>query len=104
MYLWLKALHIVAVIAWMAGMLYLPRLFVYHAAAEARLRAVGNLQDDGAAAAQFHHRPAMMVTWSLGMYWCCEANGFGSPAGFTPNLSRCSPMTVLHGLFARLGK
>ena len=30
MYLWLKALHVVAVIAWMAGMLYLPRLFVYH--------------------------------------------------------------------------
>ena len=30
-YLWLKALHIIAVIAWMAGMLYLPRLFVYHA-------------------------------------------------------------------------
>ena len=31
LYLWLKALHIVAVVAWMAGMLYLPRLFVYHA-------------------------------------------------------------------------
>jgi putative membrane protein len=31
LYLWLKALHIIAVIAWMAGMLYLPRLFVYHA-------------------------------------------------------------------------
>ena len=30
LYLWLKALHIIAVIAWMAGMLYLPRLFVYH--------------------------------------------------------------------------
>jgi putative membrane protein len=29
-YLWLKALHIVSVIAWMAGLLYLPRLFVYH--------------------------------------------------------------------------
>ncbi len=29
-YFWLKALHIIAVIAWMAGMLYLPRLFVYH--------------------------------------------------------------------------
>lgn len=29
-YLWLKALHIIVVIAWMAGMLYLPRLFVYH--------------------------------------------------------------------------
>jgi putative membrane protein len=32
-YPWLKALHIVAVIAWMAGLLYLPRLYVYHAAA-----------------------------------------------------------------------
>ncbi|MHA1536894.1 MAG: protoporphyrinogen oxidase HemJ [Alphaproteobacteria bacterium] len=30
-YLWTKALHIISVIAWMAGMLYLPRLFVYHA-------------------------------------------------------------------------
>jgi len=32
--LWLKALHIISVIAWMAGMLYLPRLFVYHAGAK----------------------------------------------------------------------
>ena len=34
-YLWIKALHIISVIAWMAGLLYLPRLFVYHAEAEA---------------------------------------------------------------------
>ena len=33
-YLWIKALHIISVIAWMAGMLYLPRLFVYHCDAE----------------------------------------------------------------------
>jgi protoporphyrinogen IX oxidase len=32
-YLWLKAFHIVAVVAWMAGLLYLPRLFAYHAEA-----------------------------------------------------------------------
>ena len=32
-YLWVKAVHVIAIIAWMAGMLYLPRLFVYHAAA-----------------------------------------------------------------------
>jgi putative membrane protein len=31
MYLWIKALHVIAVIAWMAALLYLPRLFVYHA-------------------------------------------------------------------------
>jgi putative membrane protein len=30
MYLWIKALHVIAVISWMAGLLYLPRLFVYH--------------------------------------------------------------------------
>ena len=33
-YLWIKALHIISVIAWMAGMLYLPRLYVYHADVE----------------------------------------------------------------------
>ena len=33
LYLWTKALHIISVIAWMAGMLYLPRLFVYHSSA-----------------------------------------------------------------------
>ena len=33
-YVWLKALHFIAVVAWMAGLLYLPRLFVYHCAAE----------------------------------------------------------------------
>src|SRR3954464_3111459 len=35
MYEWVKALHVIAVIAWMAGMLYLPRLFVYHCEAAA---------------------------------------------------------------------
>lgn len=34
LYVWVKAFHIVAVIAWMAGLLYLPRLFVYHCKAE----------------------------------------------------------------------
>jgi putative membrane protein len=34
LYPWIKALHVISVIAWMAGMLYLPRLFVYHASAE----------------------------------------------------------------------
>ena len=33
--LWIKALHVIAVLAWMAGMFYLPRLYVYHADATA---------------------------------------------------------------------
>ena len=40
-YPWIKALHIIAVISWMAGLLYLPRLFVYHSVAE-----VGSVQSD----------------------------------------------------------
>ncbi len=35
LYPWIKALHVISVIAWMAGLLYLPRLFVYHADAPA---------------------------------------------------------------------
>ena len=34
LYLWIKALHLIAVIFWMAGLLMLPRLFVYHSKAE----------------------------------------------------------------------
>ena len=34
-YFWVKALHLIAVMSWMAGLLYLPRLFVYHAMVEA---------------------------------------------------------------------
>ena len=55
--LWVKALHVIAVIAWMAALLYLPRLFVYHADSAAGLGAVGDVQGDGAAAAARHRNP-----------------------------------------------
>ena len=42
--LWIKALHIIAVISWMAGMFYLPRLFVYHVDAAAGLAAIGDFK------------------------------------------------------------
>ena len=64
--LWLKALHIVAVISWMAGMLYLPRLFVYHAETP-----VGTPQSETFKVMEFRlYRyiigPAMIVTWITG--------------------------------------
>ena len=40
-YPWIKALHIISVISWMAAMLYMPRLFVYHATAE-----IGSVQSE----------------------------------------------------------
>ena len=64
--LWLKALHIVAVISWMAGMLYLPRLFVYHADT-----ARGSPQGETFKIMEFRlyryiMTPAMIVTWITG--------------------------------------
>ena len=64
--LWLKALHIVAVISWMAGMLYLPLLFVYHAETP-----VGTPQSETFKVMEFRlYRyiigPAMIVTWITG--------------------------------------
>jgi putative membrane protein len=44
LYPWVKSLHIVAVIAWMAGLLYLPRLFVYHAGVPAESSRAAMLQ------------------------------------------------------------
>jgi hypothetical protein len=56
LYLWLKAFHVIAVIAWMAGMLYLPRLFVYHCEAEAGSRQSETFKVNGAAPAARDHQ------------------------------------------------
>ncbi len=69
-YFWTKSLHIVSVIAWMAGIFYLPRLFVYHA----EVVGSGNETDD---LFQIMERrllkaimnPAMISTWIFGL--CC---------------------------------
>ena len=55
-YGWVKAFHIIAVIAWMAGMLYLPRLVRLSLRGRKRLGAVGNIQGHGAPVAARHHQ------------------------------------------------
>jgi putative membrane protein len=67
-YLWIKAIHVIAVIAWMAGMLYLPRLFVYHAEA-----AVGSEKSETFKVMERRLlraiiNPAMTVTWAAGLW------------------------------------
>ena len=67
MYEWIKALHIISVIAWMAGMLYLPRLFVYHCAAEK-----GSVQSETFKVMERRllraiMTPAMGATWIFGL-------------------------------------
>ncbi|MBJ7414681.1 MAG: protoporphyrinogen oxidase HemJ [Niveispirillum sp.] len=66
-YLWIKALHVISIIAWMAGMLYLPRLFVYHCAAER-----GSVQSETFKVMERRLlkaiiNPAMAGTWIFGI-------------------------------------
>ena len=85
-YPWIKALHVIAVISWMAGMLYLPRLFVYHCEAE-----VGSKQSETFKVMEWRLlkaiiNPAMMITWLAGLYLAWSARwitggSFAEPAG-----------------------
>ncbi len=74
--LWLKAFHIIAMIAWMAGMLYLPRLFVYHCDAE-----VGSTQSETFKVMERRLlraiiNPAMVATWVLGLWLAWDQEYF----------------------------
>jgi protoporphyrinogen IX oxidase len=66
MLLWLKALHVVAVISWMAGLLYLPRLFVYHADAEPGSKLSQTLKVMELRLLRLIMNPAMIVVWVTG--------------------------------------
>ncbi|AEQ53317.1 protoporphyrinogen oxidase HemJ [Pelagibacterium halotolerans] len=73
---WVKALHVISVIAWMAGMLYLPRLFVYHADAE-----IGSVQSETFKIMERRlfraiTTPAMIATWVFGL-WMIHLYGLG---------------------------
>ena len=68
MYEWIKALHVIAVIAWMAGMLYLPRLFVYHCEAEAGSKQSETFKVMERRLLKAIINPAMIVTWLAGLY------------------------------------
>lgn len=67
-YPWIKALHVIAVISWMAGMLYLPRLFVYHAAAKTRSDVSEQFKIMELKLLKIIINPAMIVTWGCGLW------------------------------------
>jgi putative membrane protein len=99
MYLWLKALHIVAVIAWMAGLLYLPRLFVYHAAATPGSELSEIFKTMEHRLLNFIMVPAMMTTWIVGILLLVQGQWFGA-GWFHVKFAAVLAMTLLHGLFS----
>lgn len=75
-YLWMKALHVIAIIAWMAGLLYLPRLFVYHVGAE-----IGSVQSETFKVMERRllkaiMTPAMIVATVSGFWIAIAIHGF----------------------------
>ena len=103
MYLWLKALHIIAVIAWMAGMLYLPRLFVYHCAADP-----GSMQSETFKVMERRLlkaiiNPAMIATWLLGA-WLAWSGGWLAAPWFLAKLALVLVLSGVHGHLAAMVK
>ena len=101
-YLWLKALHLIAVMSWMAGLLYLPRLFVYHSIVE-----VGSVRSETFKLMERRllkviMNPAMIVSWILGI-WMLSLN---LNLLFLPwmwvKIGCVIAMTVCHMAFARI--
>lgn len=98
-YLWLKALHVIAVISWMAGMLYMPRLFIYHGDSEK-----GSLQAQTFSIMEQRllkviMNPAMVISWILGLYLAYEAYGF-SGGWLHLKIVAVIILSGVHGYFA----
>jgi putative membrane protein len=103
-YAWIKALHIIAVIAWMAGMLYLPRLFVYHCAAEK-----GSVQSETFKLMERRLlrgiiNPAMIATWLLGLWLAWHVADSRSalvlPGWLWAKIALVLALSAVHGFFA----
>jgi putative membrane protein len=99
-YLWVKALHIIAVIAWMAGMLYLPRLFIYHCAAEP-----GSVQSETFKVMERRLLraiidPAMGLAWVLGLALVVHLDAWSAP-WMHAKFAAVIALSAMHGYFSR---
>ena len=100
LYPWFKAVHVMAVISWMAGMLYLPRLFVYHCGAEAGSRQSETFKVMERRLLRGIINPAMVVSWVLGL-WMIYDGGWISAHWLHVKLTLVVALSGLHGMLAR---
>jgi putative membrane protein len=103
MYLWLKAFHIIAVISWMAGMLYLPRLFVYHCEADPGSRQSETFKVMEQRLLRFIMTPAMILTWLFGL-WLAWLGGLFAAPWLHAKLALVIVLSGLHGMMSRFVK
>ena len=103
MYEWIKALHVIAVISWMAGMLYLPRLFVYHCEAETGSKQSETFKVMERRLLRAIIDPAMIVAWLAGLYLAWAGHWYLSP-WFHAKFVLVLVMSGVHGFLARCVK
>jgi putative membrane protein len=103
MYDWLKAFHVIAVIAWMAGMLYLPRLFVYHCDAAPGSKESETFKVMERRLLKVIINPAMIAAWVLGL-WLAYDSGFFRSGWFHAKFALVFALSGLHGFLSRAVK
>lgn len=100
-YLWIKAVHILAVISWMAGMLYLPRLYVYHAGAPEGSAQAETFKVMERRLLRLIVNPAMIAAWVFGGLMIAANPDVLHQGWMHAKLSCLILMQIVHALYAR---
>ena len=100
LYEWIKALHVIAIISWMAGMLYLPRLMVYHCDAPKGSPQSETFKVMERRLLKAIMNPAMIVAWLAGL-WLAWDGGWFTAGWFHVKLALVLAMSGFHGTLSR---
>ena len=100
-YDWIKALHIISVIAWMAGMLYLPRLFVYHADAKVGSELSETLKLMERRLLRLIMNPAMILSLAFGISLLASNTELLHEPFMHIKLALVALMVGVHGMLSR---
>lgn len=98
-YEWVKAVHVIAIISWMAGMLYLPRLFIYHCDAPKGSQQSETFKVMEQRLLRIIMNPAMVIAWVLGVWLAWKAQFFTS-GWFHAKLTLALLLSGVHGYFS----
>lgn len=96
----IKALHIIAVISWMAGMLYLPRLYVYHATATKGGELSETLKIMERKLLRLIINPAMIASWAFGIWMIIENPTLMQQGWLHTKLTLLALMQIVHAMLA----
>jgi putative membrane protein len=100
LYPWFKIAHILSFTAWMAGMLYLPRLFVYHHGAAPGGEAAQTLAVMEQKLLKLIMNPAMIATWVFGLLLVAGPYGWHDDGWFLIKFAAVIAMSGVHGFYA----